>query len=87
MVNIFLSGAILLGWIVAAVFFLRFWSKSRDRFFAIFAAAFGLFAFERVLIVLTDPTHEFRPFIYLVRLLGFLLILAAIVEKNHAQRA
>lgn len=32
---------------VAGLFFLRFWRRSRDRFFAFFAAAFWLMALQR----------------------------------------
>jgi len=36
----FLSGAVTLGFLVAATFFLRFWRRTHDRLFIAFAAAF-----------------------------------------------
>ena len=84
--NEFLSGAILMGWAVAGLFFLWFWKSSKDRFFALFAGAFWLFALERLLIGLIDPANEFRPYVYLVRLTAFLVILAAIIDKNRGEQ-
>jgi hypothetical protein len=78
-----LSGGIAVAAAVAALFFLRFWRDQRDQLFAFFAAAFGLMAVNAVALGLTDPTTEFRVALYLLRLLAFLLILAAIVAKNR----
>lgn len=78
----FLSGTVTLGYLVAAGFFLRFWRKTADRFFLAFGAAFLLFALNQllaaVLVVVSEPTSV----IYALRVLGFLLIIAAIVDKN-----
>ena len=75
----FLSGALTMGYLVATLFFLRFWRESRDRLFAFFAAAFFLLATQRLLIALTEPADV----LYLVRLAAFVLILVAIVDKNR----
>ncbi|MEW6157370.1 MAG: DUF5985 family protein [Verrucomicrobiota bacterium] len=82
-IHIFVSGAIMLGFLVAGLFFLRFWRQSRDRLFAIFALAFVVLACERVALLLTQPANEIRPLIYLIRLFAFLLILGAIIDKNR----
>jgi hypothetical protein len=78
-----LSGAILLGNLIVGLFFLRFWKKTSDRLFLIFAMAFWALALERVLLLIVDPTHEFRSYVYTVRLFAFLLILLAILDKNR----
>jgi hypothetical protein len=78
----FLAGAVALGYAVAAVFFLRFWRTTRDRLFLAFAAAFALLAANQVLAALLEAGDERTPFVYSLRVLGFLLILAAIVDKN-----
>lgn len=39
------AGAIVMGYFTAALLFLRFWSRTQDTLFLIFAAAFGLPAF------------------------------------------
>jgi hypothetical protein len=76
-----LSGAVFLGYAVIGLFFLRFWTKSRDRLFAWFAAAFWLLAIERLLLARFAGTD--LPAVYLVRLAAFILIIAAIVDKNR----
>jgi zinc transporter ZupT len=78
----FLAGAATLGYSVAAVFFLRFWRTTRDRLFIAFAAGFMLLALNQVLAALIEAGDERTPFVYSLRVLGFLLILSAIVDKN-----
>ena len=78
----FLAGAVTLGHAVAGVCFLRFWRKTRDRLFLAFAAAFWLFALNQLLATLVNARDERAAYIYLLRILGFLLILTAIVGKN-----
>lgn len=79
----FMSGAIMLGSWVAALFFFRFWRKSRDRFFIFFAVSFLVFGTERVATLLNgDPNSESNAMFYVMRLSGFLVIVWAILEKN-----
>lgn len=80
-----ISGAIILACAISALFFLRFWKKTRDRLFVFFSVAFCVLTVERFLLILVDPAHELRPYIYCVRLLAFALILAAILDKNRKQ--
>lgn len=82
----FLSGAVTLGYAVAAVFFLRFWRKTTDRLFLAFAAAFLLLALNQVLASALEYGDERTPFVYSLRVLGFVLILWAIVDKNLLKR-
>jgi len=78
----FLAGAVTLGYLVAAGFFLRFWKKTGDRFFLAFGAAFVLFALNQFLVAALAVVSEPASVIYALRVLGFLLIIAAIVDKN-----
>jgi hypothetical protein len=87
MLNQFLNGAIMFGFVIAAVFFLRFWRRSADRLFAIFAAAFFVLAIERVVLAIIRPENEFAPYVYSVRLLAFVLIIVAIIDKNRSAKA
>ena len=64
-------------------FFLRFWAESRDRLFAMFAAAFGLLAVQRLAISLTAETMENQTVFYLLRLAAFVVILVGVVERNR----
>jgi hypothetical protein len=79
----FLSGIILMGCCFAAAFFLRFWLRTRDRFFLMFAGAWMLLALERLLLVIINAPEGTSAAIYFVRLGAFLLIIAAIIEKNR----
>ena len=78
----FLSGAVTVGFLVAAAFFLRFWRKTAERLFLAFAAAFLLFALNQGLATALTVVSEPTSLIYALRVLGFILILAAIVDKN-----
>ena len=79
-----MSGAILMGYAVCALFFVRFWRQTGDRLFFVFALAFGLLALQRLALALSEPHDEWRTGLYMVRLLAFLLILGAIVDKNRS---
>lgn len=72
-----------MGHLVIALFFLRFWRQSRDRLFAFFALAFLVFAGQRLALALTTQVNENTTILYGIRLLGFGLILAAIIDKNR----
>jgi hypothetical protein len=78
----FLSGAMTLGFFVAAGFFLRFWRRTRDRLFLAFSAAFVLLALNQALAAFLGAGDELTPYTYVLRVLGFALILSAIVDKN-----
>jgi hypothetical protein len=82
----FLAGAATLGYAAAAMFFLKFWRQTRDRLFFAFAAAFTLLAVNQVLAALLEAGDERTPFVYSLRVLGFGLILWAIVDKNFSDR-
>ena len=83
----FLSGAATLGYLVAALFFLRFWRKTADRLFFMFALAFVLFALNQGLAHVFAVYREPASFIYALRVLGFVLILYAIVDKNLSAKS
>jgi hypothetical protein len=81
--NAFLSGATVLASMGIALFFVRFWRSSGDRLFAIFALAFTVFAANRLILVLLDDDNENTTYVYLVRLVAFVLIILAILDKNR----
>ena len=81
------AGALTAGYAVIALFFARFWRDTRDRLFGWFAAAFVLLAVQRVSLSLYSTDARFTSLFYALRLLAFLLILYAIIDKNRAQRA
>lgn len=79
-----LYGALVMGCFVAGLFFLRFWKKSRDRLFALFAAAFWMLAISWIPLAFVAADFESRELIYVVRLAAFLVILYAIIDKNRS---
>lgn len=79
----FLLGVIVTCSLIAALFFLRFWRKTRDPLFLAFAAAFGIEGFNRIGFLFLERPDDGNPVIYAVRLLASLLILAAILWKNR----
>jgi hypothetical protein len=82
-----LSGAIIMGNAVAGLFFLKFWTQSADRLFLSFAVAFWIFGIQRVLLALLADWPEAHVYLYLLRVLGFVVILLAIVDKNRVRPA
>lgn len=78
----YLSGMITFGFLVAALFFARFWKKTGDRLFVAFAVAFALLALNQGLAQWLGAADERVAYTYLLRVLGFALILGAIIDKN-----
>lgn len=83
MITALLSGVLLAEYLVIALFFLRFWNRAKDRLFVLFAAAFVVLAGQRLAIALTREVLEHQAPLYLVRLLAFLMIAFAIIDKNR----
>ena len=82
----FLSGAVVMGFWLAGLFFLRFWKKTRDELFLAFTLAFWLLGLGQALLAFSKVPVEERSWLYLLRLAAFLLILAAIWRKNASSR-
>ena len=78
----FLSGAIALGCLVVALFFLRFWRATRDPFFLYFAASFALETASRAVSGLLQLGDE-NPALYALRVIAYGLIIVAIWQKNR----
>lgn len=79
----FASGLITMGFLVAALFFLRFWRQTKDGLFAAFAAAFALLAATQALLAFSHVPVEERSPLYLLRLAAFAIIIAAVIAKNR----
>ena len=78
----FMSGAVTLGFLVGTLFFLRFWRKTADRLCLAFAIAFALLALNQGLAQWLGAADERVGYTYLLRIVGFILILVAIIDKN-----
>jgi hypothetical protein len=80
---IMMQGAVAMASLIASLFFIRFWRVTRDRFFLFFAVSFALLGVNRIMMGFGDFTSEHEPYIYLIRLLAFLIIIAGIADKNR----
>lgn len=79
----FLAGASTMGCLAAAAFFARFWKETHDRLFALFAIAFGFLALNGAAAVLYPLERDSKPYVYVARLVAFVLIAYAVVDKNR----
>jgi hypothetical protein len=82
----FLNGLSACASIIAGVLFFRFWRDTTDRLFLWFGLAFCMFAANWSALALVRPDNESRYLFFVPRLVGFVLILVAIVEKNRHRR-
>lgn len=82
----FLSGAVVMGFWLAGLFFLRFWKRTHEELFLAFTLAFWLLGLGQALLAFSEVLVEERSWLYLIRLSAFLLILGAIWRKNRRTR-
>lgn len=83
----FLLGALVMSEVVLALFFLHYWRVTRDRFFLFFTWSFVLGTGSRLVLAVHLGNDEFEPLIYLLRLLSYVIIVVAIVDKNRVSIA
>ena len=79
----FVSGLLVCGYLVIALFFARFYSRSRDRLFGFFAACFMLLAGQRALLALLPGSERVGTALYAVRAFAFLILIYAIWDRNR----
>jgi hypothetical protein len=84
-INQFILGLNVMASVIAALFFLRFWRKTRDRLFCIFAIAFFLLGLNWLLLAVLRTNEEQTALLYTLRLLAFVAILVGIVDKNRSR--
>lgn len=81
--NQVIAGMLVMGYLVAGLFFLRYWRRSRDALFAFFAIAMWLLAAQRLALAVTNENLETSTIFYTIRLAAFLLIIAGVLMKNR----
>ncbi|HZP12901.1 MAG TPA: DUF5985 family protein [Nevskiaceae bacterium] len=86
MITGFLIGIIFALYMIGALFFLKFWMRTRDRLFVAFAAAFVIEGLNRLRFLVVPDPEEGSFGIYAVRIIAFSLIAAAIIAKNMQQK-
>lgn len=81
-----LLGAIAMACFTVALFFIRFWKTTHDRFFLFFAIAFCIEGLDKILQGIIKHPDTQEPFFYLIRLLSYSIIIFAIIDKNWKKR-
>lgn len=83
-----ISGLLIMGYAVVGLFFFKHWRTTQDRLFAWFSTAFLVLAAQRFALIVTTGgrpgNEEHHAEFYVLRLIAFLLILGAIIDKNRA---
>lgn len=82
----FISGAVAFGYMLAAMFFLRFWKRTADVLFLSFAVAFALLSVGKIVVASANMYAEDSSAAYLVRLAAFAIIILAVWRKNRPSR-
>lgn len=72
--------------LVVAMFFLRFWMRTRDFVFLAFAISFGAEAVTRTIMALRDIPDTSYSWVFVERLCAYLFILFAVLRKNRKAR-
>lgn len=79
--DLFLLGAFAMGCLIASAAFVRFWLRTRDRLFLWFALSFALEAINRAAFAASGLPDD-AAFYFGIRLVSYLMLLWAVVEKN-----
>lgn len=82
----FFLGVIATSTLACGLIFLKFWRKTRDPLFMAFAASFLIEGLNRAAILSSEKPNEHGTWTYIIRLLSFALIIAAILKKNYPGR-
>lgn len=80
--SIFLHGAATMGFVLAGIFFFRFYARTCDRLFLAFGIAFLLLASSQIAVALVQVPGEDSAWIFIPKLLAFGMIIAAIAAKT-----
>jgi hypothetical protein len=78
----FLSGMTTMGYLIAGLFFFRFWWRTRDNLFVYFGVSFWILAVSQALSALAGIPSDDQAWIYLLRFAAFALLVVGIVAKN-----
>lgn len=78
----FLSGMTTMGYLLASLFFFRFWRQTNDGLFVYFGVSFLMLALSQALTAITATPSDDQSWIYLLRLAAFTLLIVGIVAKN-----
>lgn len=80
--RIWTQGALAMGYVVVAFYFIRYWRETHERVFIFFSAGFVTLAAQRLLLGLSADLQ----ITFSLRLAGYLLVLAGIIAQRTARR-
>lgn len=86
MIEYLIRGASVTSDVCIAIFFFRFWTEKRDALFLFFALAFSIMAVSTCVVIVSGRAADFAPVAYVLRLLAYLVIIFAIVNKNRPEK-
>lgn len=78
------SGALTALYAIIALYFFKFSARSGDRLFTLFASAFLILGAQRLVLTVAREWGENSAWLYGMRLLAFVIIVYAIIDKNRA---
>lgn len=78
------SGALTALYATIALYFFKFHSRSGDRLFTLFATAFLILSGQRLVLTVAREWGENSAWLYGMRLVAFVIIVYAIIDKNRA---
>jgi peptidoglycan/LPS O-acetylase OafA/YrhL len=82
----FLSGVVTCGYLVIAGILAVLWYRKPDPLYRAFTVAFVLFALNQALAAALVTTTEPSSLIYALRVLGFVIILGALLDRDYWNR-
>ena len=84
--NQFMWGALAALSFVAAAFFWKFFGRTRDGLFRALSAGFALLTIHWAALGLLNPGDETGHYVYILRFLAFIVMIAGVVAKNRSPR-
>lgn len=81
--ELFIAGTLVMTAVAIGLYFLKYWKLSKDRFFIWFAAAFWTFGLGWIIRAFHPAVSEHAHWVFLPRLLAFVMIIVAILDKNR----
>lgn len=66
-----IAGALAMGYWTVALFFLRYWTRTHDRLFAIFSGAFFILGCVRIALIVASDMVEHQPYLYWFRFIAY----------------
>ena len=82
----FISGAIVMGFAIACLLFVKYYRRTRQKLFLTFAASFFLLALNYAWLAITQIPVEERSPLFLIRLLAFALFPLAIFQSSRQEK-